>query len=162
MFRYVHNIPAERQIYGPYTGALGNDGEKLELSMPGAPEPAFVPYIRTEKVNFSDGAHPVGNDPWPAEADGTIGYSLQRKIAADYGNDVANWEAAAATPVSPDVILIELQQTESGIFLLWPGSGVLQSATQLTNSWSDVPGATSPYTLIPDQPAEFFRIELSP
>jgi hypothetical protein len=162
IFRHVHGIPPEREIYGPYTGALGNDGEKLELSMPGDPEPSFVPYIRTEKVNFSDGAHPVGNDPWPAEADGTIGYSLQRKIAADYGNDVANWEAAAATPVSPDVILIELQQTESGIFLLWPGSGVLQSATQLTNSWSDVPGATSPYTLIPDQPAEFFRIELSP
>jgi len=158
----VHGIPPEREIYGPYTGALGNDGEKLELSMPGDPEPAFVPYIRTEKVNFSDGAHPVGNDPWPTDPDGTLGYSLHRIVAGDYGNDVANWESAAATPVSPDTILIELQQTESGIFLLWPGDGALQSTLQLTNTWSDVPGATSPYTLIPDQPAEFFRIELTP
>ena len=162
IFRHVHGIPLTHEIYGPYTDALGNDGEKLELSMPGAPEPSFVPYIRTEKVNFSDGAHPVGIDPWPTEPDGTLGYSLHRKIAADYGNDVANWEGAAATPVSPDVIRIELQQIDGTNYLIWTASGVLQSAPQLTNSWSDVPGATSPYTLIPDQPAEFFRIEQAP
>ena len=95
--------------------------------MPGTPEPAFVPCIRAEKVNSSDGAHPVGNDPCPAGADGTLGYSLQRNAADTYGNDVANWLVAATSPVSPDLKLIELQQTESGCFLLWAVDGVLCS-----------------------------------
>ena len=159
IFRYVHGIPLTRAIYGPYTDALGNDGEKLELSMAGAPEPGFVPYIRTEKVNFSDGSHPVGNDPWPAGADGSIGYSLQRYAAGDYGNDVANWLAAAPTPVSPDLKLLELQQMESGYFLLWAVDGVLQSTMGLTNSWTNVPGATSPFEIMPDQPQQFFRLQ---
>lgn len=95
IFRHLHGIPLIREIYGPYSDVLSNDGEKIELSMPGAPEPGFVPYIRTEKVNFSDGSHSVGSDPWPTEADGTLGYSLHRSFAENYGNDVANWQAAA-------------------------------------------------------------------
>ena len=163
IFRQVHGIPLTRAIYGPYTGALGNDGEKLELSMPGAPEPGFVPYIRTEKVNFSDGSHPVSNDPWPTEADGTVGLSLHRKVADEYGNDVGNWQASAPTPVSPDVALIEIQQIDGITYLLWTVDGVLQSATQLSGPWTNVPGATSPYTLtLGSQPAQFFRVEQTP
>ena len=159
IFRQVHGIPLTREIYGPYADALGNDGEKLELSMPGAPEPAFVPYIRTEKVNFSDGSHPVATDPWPLDADGSIGYSLQRKVADDYGNDVDNWEAAAPTPVSPDLKLIELQEIGGSTYLLWTVTGALQSTMQLTNIWTNVPGATSPYEMVPDQPQQFFRLQ---
>jgi len=162
LFRYVYDIPLTRAIYGPYTDVLSNDGEKLELSMPGNPEPGFVPYIRTEKINFSDGSHPVGNDPWPSDADGTLGYSLQRKVAADYGNDVANWLAAAPTPMTPDLFWIELQRTESGLFLMWTADGVLQSTPQLTNTWINVPGATSPFEMVPDQPEQFFRVQQLP
>jgi len=36
-------------------------------------------------------------DLWPTEADG-LGKSLSRKVATDYGNDVANWKAAAPSP----------------------------------------------------------------
>jgi hypothetical protein len=159
IFRHIHGIPPEREIYGPYTGALGNDGEKIELSMPGDPEPGFVPYILAEKVNFSDGSHPLGNDPWPADADGTLGYSLQRNVAGEYGNDVANWQAAEASPMSPDIKFIQLERTETGWFLSWTVEGVLQSTTQLTNSWSDIPGATSPHEIVPDKPSEFFRLQ---
>ena len=159
IFRHVHGIPLTREIYGPYSDALDNDGEKLELSMPGAPEPGFVPYVRTEKVNFSDGVHPVGNDPWPSEADGMFGYSLHRNVAAGYGNDVANWLAAAPTPVTPDVYWIELQRTESGLFLLWTVDGVLQATTQLTEPWTNLTDATSPFEIVPDQPAQFFRLQ---
>jgi hypothetical protein len=36
-------------------------------------------------------------DPWPAAADGQ-GQSLARKDAHVYGNDPANWQAAAPSP----------------------------------------------------------------
>ena len=159
IFRQVHDIPLTREIYGPYADALDNDGEKLELSMPGAPEPGFVPHIRTEKVNFSDGSHPVGNDPWPSDADGTLGYSLQRNAAGQYGNDVANWLAAAPTPVTPDFKWVGIQQTESGLFLEWTVDGVLQFSTNLMDSWTDLTGVTSPFEVVPDQPKQFFRIQ---
>jgi hypothetical protein len=139
---------------------LSNDGEKLELSMPGAPESSFVPYILTEKVNFSDGSHPAGYDLWPTEADGSIGYSLQRNAAGKYGNDVANWQASVSTPISPDFKWIEIHQAESGLVLLWTVDGVLQSTTNLTGSWTSLPGAISPFEITPDShPAEFFRLQ---
>src|SRR5262249_36443791 len=34
---------------------------------------------------------------WPADADGT-GFSLQRLVVTDYGNDPINWTAASPTP----------------------------------------------------------------
>jgi hypothetical protein len=58
-------------------------------------------YIRIDRVNYSDGSHPEdcpgGLDYWPVEADGG-GKSLSRKVSTDYGNDVANWEAATPSP----------------------------------------------------------------
>jgi hypothetical protein len=162
IFRQVHGIPLTCEIFGPYSDALNNDGEKLELSMPGAPEPGFVPYIRAEMVNFSDGAHPADNDPWPTNADGTVGYSLHRRTVAGYGNDVANWQAAAPTPETTDIYGVDLQQTEDGLVLFWTVDGVLQSTTQLTNDWTNLPAASSPYKIAPSQPAQFFRLYISP
>jgi hypothetical protein len=58
-------------------------------------------YIRIDRLNYSDGSHPEdcpgGTDLWPPEADGG-GMSLSRKLAGVYGNDVANWRAAPASP----------------------------------------------------------------
>ncbi|MHC4095220.1 MAG: hypothetical protein ACYSU3_04100 [Planctomycetota bacterium] len=58
-------------------------------------------YIRIDRVTYSDGLHPEdcpgGVDYWPIEADG-LGKSLSRKVPSDYGNDVANWEAATPSP----------------------------------------------------------------
>ena len=60
-------------------------------------------YIRIDRVNYSDGSHPEdcpgGVDYWPVEADGG-GKSLSRRVSADYGNDVANWQAATPSPGS--------------------------------------------------------------
>jgi len=101
IFRYVHSISPTIDIYGPYDGALDNSGEKLELSEPGSPEPGgFVPYIRLEQVNYSDGEHPLGSDPWPTTPDGG-GDSLGRKVNSDYSNDVDNWQAITPSPGTP-------------------------------------------------------------
>ncbi|MHC5101544.1 MAG: lamin tail domain-containing protein, partial [Planctomycetota bacterium] len=90
-------------VYGPFASdtELENDGEKIELSMPTDPDPGtgFFSYIRVEQVNYSDGIHPLGDDPWPASADGR-GDSLHRTTLSDYANDVANWSAAAPSPGS--------------------------------------------------------------
>jgi hypothetical protein len=100
VFRAVYpSVPAGVGVYGPFVNSeLDNDGEKIELSRPSTPEPGgFVPYIRVEQVNYSDGTHPVGNDPWPTSADGG-GQSLNRISTSSYSNDVRNWTAAAGTP----------------------------------------------------------------
>jgi hypothetical protein len=89
-------------VYGPFASGteLENDGEKIELSMPTEPDPGtgFLSYIRVEQVNYSDGIHPLGDDPWPMSADGR-GDSLHRtNLFSDYANDVANWSADTPTP----------------------------------------------------------------
>jgi hypothetical protein len=102
IFRFLHPaVPGGAAVYGPFVDSeLENDGEKIELSRPTAPEPGgFVPYVRVEQVNYSDGIHPLGDDPWPASADGR-GDSLHRITASDYANDVANWSAGTPTPGS--------------------------------------------------------------
>jgi hypothetical protein len=90
-------------VYGPFEidTELENDGEKIELSMPTEPDPGtgFISYIRVEQVNYSDGIHPLSNDPWPTDADGR-GDSLHRTTLSGYANDVANWQAATPTPGS--------------------------------------------------------------
>ena len=90
-------------VYGPFESGteLENDGEKIELSMPTEPDPGteFISYIRVEQVNYSDGIHPLGDDPWPTSADGR-GDSLHRTTLSDYSNDVANWSAASPSPGS--------------------------------------------------------------
>jgi len=90
--------PPGTRIYAWPEGALDNAGEKIQLSRPGEPDPAGEPYwIRIDRVVFSDGSHPLGQDPWPGEADGA-GKSLTRIAPSEYGNDIINWTAAAPTP----------------------------------------------------------------
>ncbi|MCD6392288.1 MAG: lamin tail domain-containing protein, partial [Planctomycetes bacterium] len=98
-FRSTYGISGGIDIYGPYSGSLDNGGEKVTLIRPDAPDPITyeVPEIRIDRVNYSDGSHPLGSDPWPTTPDGG-GKSLTRKVPGNYGNDLANWEAAIPTP----------------------------------------------------------------
>ncbi|MCD6394551.1 MAG: lamin tail domain-containing protein [Planctomycetes bacterium] len=98
-FRTTYGISAGIDIYGPYSGKLDNGGEKVTLIQLGEPDPITfeVPEIRIDRVNYSDGSHPVGTDPWPTTPDGG-GKSLTRKVLADYGNDLANWQADDPSP----------------------------------------------------------------
>ena len=95
-------MPPGVQVLDGYNGWLNDDGEKLEISMPGDIDESLTRYyIRIDRVTYSDGLHPEdcpgGVDYWPREADG-LGKSLSRKVPKDYGNDVANWEAATPSP----------------------------------------------------------------
>jgi len=79
------------------TGRLNNAGEIIQISKPGDQVEETRYYIRVDRVNYSDGSHPAGEDPWPAEPDGQ-GKSLMRIVPADYGNDPENWIAANPSP----------------------------------------------------------------
>jgi len=98
------DVPPEK-IFGPYEGQLSNEGERIELSMPGDVDKfGRRHYIMVDRVAYSDGSHPQDNpggvDLWPTAADGT-GRSLTRKAPDRYGNDPANWRAAEPSPAAP-------------------------------------------------------------
>ncbi len=74
---------------GPWTGALDNAGEPVELMAADDPpptEPAYYPLCETDRADYEPGA------PWPAAANGA-GKSLQRLDPAAWGDDPANWIA---------------------------------------------------------------------
>jgi hypothetical protein len=95
LFRAKYSVPANVPVFGPYTGALQDNGERLEFQRPDEPDlvtngsvvTAFVPYISVDAVRYNDRA------PWPIKVAGTI-LSLERLNALLYGNDPANWRAS--------------------------------------------------------------------
>ncbi|MBN1669828.1 MAG: lamin tail domain-containing protein [Kiritimatiellae bacterium] len=97
-FRAVDpGVPGGVRVFGPYSGRLGNGGESVKLWRPDAPDPAGVPWILVDRVQYDD------NSPWPESADGD-GPSLERQDPAAYGNDAVNWIAgpAGGTPGEPN------------------------------------------------------------
>jgi len=101
-FRATFGIDPSIPIYGPFEALseLSNDGEQVELSKPGVPDPGtgFYSYIVADAVDYSDGDSP--GDPWPMAPDGT-GPSLERVLLGAYGNDVINWIASPAVGGTP-------------------------------------------------------------
>jgi hypothetical protein len=77
-----------------------------------------------------------------------------------FGESGRTSEAAATTSVTVNPpILISLQPSTSGFSLSWPG-GILQSATNLSGDWIDMPQAASPYPVTPSEAQRFYRIHL--
>jgi len=79
-------------LLGPYSGQLDNSSASVELVRPAElHSPGVVDEILVDKVRYAN------TEPWPMEADG-LGLSLQRRVAAAYGNDPANWTADIKSP----------------------------------------------------------------
>jgi hypothetical protein len=95
-FRARYSVPSGTPVVGPWLGRLDNAGEALELvrpdtpQLPPHPDAGYVPQIVVDRVSYGTAL------PWPA-ANGN-GSSLQRRSVVAYGNDPANWIAAAPTP----------------------------------------------------------------
>jgi len=86
-----YSVPSNTPIVGPYSGKLDNSGERVDLERPEPPAGNTVPFVRMDRIEYSERA------PWDANADG-FGPALQRIVVGDYGNDVTNWLAAAPNP----------------------------------------------------------------
>lgn len=93
-FRARYVVPAPVLIFGPYAGKLDNSAGSVRLLKPDMPVLGTTPFILVDAVDYTDQA------PWPVLADGT-GATLQRRFVTQYGNDPANWLAAAPTAGRP-------------------------------------------------------------
>lgn len=96
-FASIYNVPAGIPVFGPYTGALENDGERITLGRPDTPNGSVVPYLPVDSVRYNDAA------PWPTAPDGS-GPSLERLSGPTYGDDPAIWAASVpgGTPGRPN------------------------------------------------------------
>jgi len=174
-FRTTYGIPVEVPIYGPFQAPpeaplnpsnLANEGERIELSRPGEPEPGtgFVPYIQAEKVNYED------RDPWPFRADGQ-GAALSRISPNDYGNDPANWQSSTVggtpgalnqgiddTPPTTPTDLAATVISDTEIRLTWTASEDPQSGVAYYRVYrDDVPIGESETTSFNDTEVDAAR-----
>ena len=185
-FRTRFSIPASTPVFGPMTGNLQDNGERLTLERPLAPETVtkndgsqetIIPRLAVDSVAYDSTA------PWPLAAAGN-GSSLERRSTDGLSDDPANWIASkgkgspgteASANVAPHVDAGPDQQVES---LTFPLNVILSgSATdddlprgQLTYSWSQVSGApvqfsnpsiAKPAVSIPGQGTFTLRLSVS-
>ena len=96
-FRTKYNVDVNVPLYGPYSGALGNHIDIVQIERPDPvqapphPDAGFVPFTLVERVKYEDG------NGWPTNADGT-GLSLHRLSYSGYANDQTNWFASSPNP----------------------------------------------------------------
>src|SRR6266536_1705552 len=81
------------QIFGPYSGKLGNRSDRVALEKPQYPDVPGGAYswVIVDEVIYGN------QSPWTAIANGA-GNGLQRVSVTQSGNDPANWIAAAPSP----------------------------------------------------------------
>ena len=58
----------------------------------------------------------------------------------------------------PVEITLTIQKTQTGVVINWDADGILESATSITGSWSQVPGASRPYATSATGAAAFYRV----
>ena len=150
VFRAKYEIPAGVPIFGPYTGALENAGEKLQLLRPDEPAagsgtgvppvvPPIVPYVVVDEVDYRQDGR------WPGSA-ADSGDSLHR-VGADLGGKAsASWDAAAP---SPGQVTIETGPKVVGRYLFYnhsafdaddPNPGVADDGAIATDKTALRPG----------------------
>lgn len=92
-FRSAYGITNGVQFFGPYSGKLGNRGDRVALEKPQAPDMPGDPvsWVIVDEVIYGN------QSPWPLEANGG-GQALNRLVLTRHGCEPANWLAAAPTP----------------------------------------------------------------
>lgn len=118
LFRQRYNVGSQVRLIGPVPGRLANEGERLALYRPDAPQTVpnpfvgYVPYVLVDEVEYRPGP------PWPEGAAGT-GRSLQKRQPHLFGNDPASWEAAWPTPGSINATLASVDSDGDGLPDAW-------------------------------------------
>lgn len=166
-FRSRYGLSAGVRLFGPFQGKLANSSASVELVQPdtiGSSTNLITTSVLVDKVHYRD------DFPWPAGADG-LGFSLQRRVETDYGNDPTNWVAALP---SPGGLLPAVQEP---LVVVQPGDQAVLTGTtvtfqaettgapSLTYQWrrdgQNLAGAvTSVLTITNVQPAQSGRYEV--
>ena len=84
---------ADTRMLGPFSGKLGNRGERVALEKPQLPDAPGdgISWCIVDEVVYFD------RSPWPSAADG-MGSALQRLSREGWGNDPALWIALPPSP----------------------------------------------------------------
>ena len=146
-FRARFGVPVNVVVLGPFSGQLDNSADTVTLSKPAPADPAGAAFILIDQVDYKD------STPWPATADGS-GASLQRRMAIEFGNDPANWLAAApsagvATAAGGQAPFITLQPADTAVaatadtLLLVSAGGAAPLRYQWRFGGAPLPGATN-------------------
>jgi len=93
-FRARYNITnSTLQIFGPWSGKLGNRGDRVALERPLTPDLPGDPYswVIVDEMIYGN------QTPWPTNANGRSP-SLHRTVANGCGNNSLIWFAGAPTP----------------------------------------------------------------
>jgi hypothetical protein len=91
-FRQLYGIDTSVTLFGPWSGALDNGGETLELDRPEEPAALGVGYVLVDRVDYDSVA------PWPEVAGS--GQSIHRTEPQAYGNFANSWFGSIASPGS--------------------------------------------------------------
>lgn len=92
-FRALSGVSTNHPVYGPFTGALNNAGDDVELHKAIEPDLTNLPFAVADRVNYQEEA------PWP---DLTVtGRSIERVALNLYGNEPLNWRLGTATNGTP-------------------------------------------------------------
>lgn len=95
----------------------------------------------------------------PAIANVTTNAAGIYTVTASVGG-CASIPAATTVTVYPPVA-ISIQRSGGNLLLSWP-DGTLESATNVTGPWFEVPGAGSPFPVAPANPQQYYRVRLVP
>lgn len=112
-FRSAYQIPATVRIFGPYTGVMNNDTDRVALERAQSPDVAGDPisWVIVDEVLYFDRA------PWPNGADGT-GQSLHRNSATVPGSDPESWTVGSPTP-GAGAPVVDLDADDDGMPDAW-------------------------------------------
>ncbi len=72
---------------------------------------------------------------------------------------VADNAFATYGSIAPASVILHYQRVDGQLVLTWT-TGTLQSAPAITGPYSDIMGATSPYTLVPSIAQQYFRVKV--
>jgi hypothetical protein len=158
-------------LFGPFNGNLANQGGRVALERPMAPEQPGdgVAWVIVDEVYYFDKA------PWPPDADGA-GHALHRSLTSGAGREPNSWTAAAPTPLSgpPGIPELHLGISQAAgqlklNFNLLPGFSyaIEMKTNSLANDWVSHATVTNPTTehvinLPPEVSAAYFRLRRNP
>jgi uncharacterized repeat protein (TIGR03803 family) len=60
--------------------------------------------------------------------------------------------------VIPPTLALSISRNQNTITLTWVGGGILEQANAVTGPWTPLPGVASPYTVLANQAAQFYRL----